>query len=1013
MMCPFFMMAQQGALSGIVSEKASGQPLPGANAIVKGTTNGATTDFDGKYTLSKLKNGDVIEFSYIGFKSLDIVYNGQKELNVGLEEDASSLEEIKIVAIGYGTVKKQDLTGSVDLLNAKDFNKGAVVTGSDLFQGKIAGVTVNSGGGSPGGIGQIRIRGGSSLDASNDPLVVLDGLPIGVGVLGSINPNDIESFSVLKDASATAIYGSRASNGVIIITTKKGGKKLQVEFNTQYGSGKFFDKIDVMNTSQFRDAFIKLSEARTFSTLNNYVVNGVPDDVAINNFLGIRFPERDRNGLPFFDESGNPIYLTNIPDWKNYMISTDWQEEIYRRTDFVENNLNIRGNLFNKIPTRLGIGNTYQEGLLKTDYLTRNTINLSINPKFFDDHLKLDINFNYVNQLRRNAPFVVGSALRMSPSLPVYSSNSPFDGGFFEYMNPNGDPNNVNDFDRRAVANPVAQLFQTNNYSKSNNIIANASLDYKFHFFPKLRWVTNVGYDGGDSSYSNSKNNRSRTSPLFNDVLIGDQAFGDGEGFNKLFDSYLVYTQDGEKIKYDATAGYSYQRFEGNSFNSGNVLNPNNPVALRRTNTPLVLVGFFGRANINFLDKYLLTLSYRRDGTSRFGPERRFGNFPAVSVAWKIKEDLMKNNTTFSELKMRVGWGKTGQQDIGVSNQHLPQYQTSVPNGSYPFGNDIISPLLPLGYNPFIQWEETNTYNLGMDFGLLNNKLTGNLEFYYKLSEKLLQNAPFADGTNFYNLAPQNIGSMTIKGFELNLNYNAIRTDNLNLNLNFNATSYNRNIDKMAVGQAGLTGAGIGFTNIQVNREGNVPSSFLLYQQAYDTNGTPIEGAFVDRNGDNVIGEDDRYIYKNPDPDFLFGFGANFSFYNFDFGFNMRASVGNHVFNMVQATNSSYAAMFENAVVVNLNNVVSQTNFQTINNTQPISDLFVENASFLRMDYANLGYTFKDWLNGKASLRIFTGMQNPFVITDYSGLDPEVIGGVDGAIYPRQRQFLFGANLKF
>lgn len=1012
-MFPFMLFAQQGTLTGIVTEQASGLPLPGVNAIVKGTTNGATTDFDGKYALSKLKNGDVIEFTYIGFKTFTATYSGQTELNIALEDDASSLDEIKIVAIGYGTVRKQDVTGAVDLLNAKDFNKGALVTGSDLFQGKIAGVTVNTGGGSPGAIGEIRIRGGSSLGASNDPLVVLDGFPVSVGVLSSLNPNDIESFSVLKDASATAIYGSRASNGVIMITTKKGGKKLQVEYNFQYGSGRPFNKIDVMNASQYRDAFIQLVNFGTFSSLNNFSSNGIPNEGAINNFLGVRLPNNDRFGRPFVGEYWKPDDPNYISDWKDYIQTTDWQEAIYRRADFVENNINIRGNLLNRIPVRLGLGNTFQEGLLLTDDLNRNTINLSVNPTFFDNHLKIDLNFNYVDERRRNAPGVHGAATRMAPTVPIYDPNSPFDGGFFEFMNPNLDPTDPNNFDRRAAANPVAQLLQTNNRSKRENIIANANVDYKFHFFPKLRWITNIGYDGGSSSYLNLKNNRSRTSPLFNDVLIGDRAFGDGTGFNKLLDSYFVFNQEGENLKFDFTAGYSYQRFEGNSFNSGNVLNPNNPEQFRRTNTPLVLIGFFGRSNITFKDKYLLTLTYRRDGTSRFGPERRFGHFPAFSAAWKVKEDLFPENKTINELKLRGGWGITGQQDIGRANLHLATYQFSVPNGSYPFGNELISPVFPLGYNPLIQWEETNTYNLGVDFGLFNNRLTGNLDAYYKLSEKLIQNAPFPDGTNFVNLFPQNIGSLSIRGLELNLNYNVLRTDNLNLSFNFNATTFRRRIESMATGQDLLTGASIGFTPIQVHSQGQVPNSFLLYQQAYDVNGVPIEGAFVDRNGDNAISENDRHIFKNPDPDLLLGFGANFSFYNFDLGFNMRASIGNHMFNMVQATNSSYAAMYENAALVNLNNVVTQTNFQTINNVQPISDLFVENASFLRMDYATLGYTFQNWLGGKATLRLFTGVQNPFVITNYSGLDPELVGGVDNVIYPRQRQFLFGANVKF
>jgi len=964
LMLPFGMLAQN-TLEGVVLDEASNEPLLGVNVFVAGTTNGITTDFDGKFTLNNIKKGDKIVFKYLGFEEQSITYENQKSITIKLQEAQNVLNDV--VVIGYGTVKKKDATGSVTSVTSENFNKGANVTVDNLLTGKVAGVTINTNGGSPGSVPTIRIRGGSSLLANNDPLVVLDGLPMDSRVLATLNPADVESFTILKDASATAIYGTRASNGVIIITTKKGGKELQVDYNVQYGTGNKMNKVDVLSADQFRQVVNNL-----------YPVGpGIPDS-AFNQ--GIR------------DKMGNA--------------STDWQEEIYRRTDYIDNNLSVRGNLLGLIPTRLTIGNTYQEGLRLTDYMNRNNVSLNLSPSFFNNHLKTSISLNYSNTQRRNAPGVEGSAIAMDPTQPVYDPNSPFD-GFFEFTN----GPSVNDFAPIAVANPVAQLLQTNNTSANRKLFGNFEIDYKFHFLPELRWVTNLGYDRDSGFSRNFSPATARTSPIRQNILIGNNSYSDGVSTNKLLDSYLVYNKTFNDLSFDITGGYSYQKFEGNGFTTRNQNNPDDEPQFF-VSDDIVYIGFFGRTNLTYKDKYILTLSYRRDGTSRFSDDNRWGNFPAASFAWKLKEEFFESSSTISDLKLRAGWGITGQQDIGAGLFYLPQYFLGDQNSQYAFDNNYFSVAQPGGFNPNLKWEETATYNAGLDFGIKNNRLNGSLDFFYKISNDLFQVAPFADGSNFTNEGPQNIGSMSVKGVELNLNYDVVRSEKFNWNINFNASKFERRIEEIAAGQPIFVGnIGIG-TESQIMQQGFTPNSFYVFKQLYNPNGSPIEGAFADLNGDGIVNNSDRYIYKNTDPDLVLGFSTSFDYKNFDLGFNLRASLGNRILNVVKSR-SSYYNQILNGELQNLPSSVLDYNFQTPGVGQILSDLFVENGSFLRMDYATFGYTFPKWLDGKASLRIFTGVQNPFIITKYSGLDPEFSGGNDQTIYPRQRQILFGANVKF
>jgi TonB-linked SusC/RagA family outer membrane protein len=973
LLLPFSVFAQS-TVEGVVVDSKSKQPIAGVNVVVQGTATGTSTDLDGKFKLGKIKDGDKLVFSFIGYKNETVSYSGQKSITVSLDEEANQLQEV-VVQVGYGSVKKKDATGSVAVLAAKDFNKGANVTTENLLNGRIAGVTVNTSG-APGSGSEIRIRGGASLNASNDPLIVIDGLPIenktntgSTSFLASLNPNTVESITVLKDASATAIYGSRASNGVILITTKKGGKKLSVDYNFQYGSGKLIKTIEVFDANQFRTVIADKYPSLT-STLGN--------------------------------------------------ANTDWQREIYRRTDFVDNNLSIKGNLFNAIPSRLTIGNTYQEGLRLTNKFNRNTVSLALSPSMFKEHLKFRINANYANEQNRFAPGVEGSALSFDPTQPVYDANSQF-GGFFEFRAITDSNPTVDDLTPNVARNPVAQLLQTNERGTSNRFFGNFELDYKFHFLPELRFVANLGFDQSKGERNKGIPKNSAVAFSNQNNIYGNDEFTKETFTNKLLDTYLNYNKTFGKLNVDATAGYSYQKFEKVKFETGNILNPNLASNFPETTVDpdVVLIGFFGRTNLSYSNKYLLTLAYRRDASSRFSKDvGRWGNFPAASFAWKVKEDFFKENKTISDLKLRLGWGITGQQDTGDEKfGYLERYNQGDGVSQYFIGN-VAYPVGVPSKRTAIKWEETTTYNVGLDYGLYNNRITGSVDAFYKLSEDLLFNAPTADGSNFTNTSFQNIGSFSTKGIEFNLNADVIKNEGngLNWNVNFNATAFKRKIEEVdpftRIELGGIDG-GTG-ANVQVHQSGFAPNSFYVYKQLYDLSGNPIEGAYADLNGDNVINSSDRYIYKNQDPDLLLGFASNVNYRNFDFSFNLRASIGNRVFNNVNSNRAVYSRMQPsgNLAAANIPVSVLDTNFVNTTNTLT-SDLYVENASFLRMDNVTLGYTFPKWLEGKASLRLFTGIQNAFVITKYSGLDPEITGGIDKTIYPRQRSILFGANVKF
>ncbi|OUS03602.1 SusC/RagA family TonB-linked outer membrane protein [Flavobacteriales bacterium 33_180_T64] len=947
----------QTKVSGTVTDEANALPLPGVNILIKGTTTGASTDFDGNYTLSLVNQGDIIVFSYLGYVTKEITYNGESPLNVSLAEDTNQLNEV--VVIGYGTTTKKDATGSIESVTSKDFTKGNIVTPENLLQGRVAGVTVTTSG-APGSGSEIKIRGGSSINASNNPLIVIDGLPItndnvggSRGILASINPNDIESFTVLKDASATAIYGSRASNGVIIIVTKKGKTKFSADYDVQFTFGDIDEQIDVLSADAYRNL------------VNSQPINGT---------------------------TLNTSLLGNA--------STDWQDEIFRETVSALHNVTLRGSLFDVLPARFSFGVTKQEGTLLTSQFDRRNLSVALNPSLFDNHLKVNVNANLSFEDNRFADSgQIGAALRYDPTQTVYDASSPF-GGFYQHRNGSTLSS--------GTTNPVASLLQTNNLGDSERFFGNVNFDYKFHFLPDLKFVLNLGYDE-TSGWSNNNS-------VFatNDNISANRSISYQIRKNQSLDGVFNYKKEFGDVKADITAGYSYQRFTNEGFFSGNQFDPLS-IGDTFADPDIVLIGFLSRANFTFLDKYLLTATYRRDGTSRFSEDNRWGDFYAGALAWRISdEDFLKDSQTISNLKLRVGYGVTGQQEIGERDLFLSRYRAGNSNSQYQFGNGVVQSLIPSEINPDLKWEETKTIELGIDYGLFEDRITGSLNVFQKDSEDLLFNAPVPDGSNFSNSVVQNIGNLRIQGVEFTANVDVIKKEDLNLSFNFNATFLDREITELAFGQDVTTGGIAGGTGnfIQLFREGEAPNSFYVFKQLRDAQGNYIEGAYADLNGDNIINDEDRYLKADPDADVILGFQTNFEYKNFDFAFNLRANIGNYVYNNVNSSRAQYELLQDNAVLGNIPSSVLQTNFQRTSDVI-ISDVYVENASFLKMDNVTLGYTFRNLSKVVKSVRVWGGIQNVFTITEYSGLDPEVFNGIDNTIYPRPRNILIGANIKF
>ena len=972
----FFSFSQEILVSGTITEKESNTPLPGVSVVVNGTAIGSSSDFDGKYTIKASLN-DVLVFSYLGYQTKEVEVTSS-QLNIILEESSQNLDEI--IIIGYGSTTLKDATGSVTAITSKDFNKGNITTAENLLNGKVAGLTINTGG-EPGAGSTIRIRGGASLGASNDPLIVINGLPIDNNTIGgsrsilsSINPNEIESFSVLKDASATAIYGSRASNGVIIITTKKGKRKLSANLDMNFGVNTLSNKVDVFTADELRN-IVSQFDAR---------------------------PDR-ANAAPLLPLLGNA--------------NTDWQDEIYKNSATSIINASASGMLLDKIPVRVSIGRTLQEGLLLTSEFERNNASFNLNPTFLEDRLKVSINGNSSFEKNRFASGQAANALTFDPTQPVFDENSPFGGYFQYYTNNNDGVINENDLTSLAPFNPVAELIQRKSVSNVQRFYGNIKIDYNFKFLPELSAVLNIGFDKQNADGTVRISDKNPLSQNDGSIVGSSSEYSNAQN-NTLLDGYLSYKKDWNKVTLDGTAGYSYQKFTNKRYVSGELLDDGpDSEPINSIDPNLVLIGFFGRANLSINDKYLLTFSYRRDGTSRFSKKNRWGNFPSAAIAWKINEDFFPNSKTISTLKLRLGWGVTGQQDIGRTNLdlYLSRYIRGLPSSQYLFGNTAIPVGIPQFRNENLKWEETTTYNSGFDFGLFNDKISGSLEGFYKESKDLLADTAISDGSNFSNSGFQNIGNFTTKGIEFSIAGDIIHNDNLNIDFNFNTTFIKTEIKELALNQDQLVGGIAGGTGgtAQLHREGFTPYSFFVYKQVYDNNGEPLEGAYADLNGDNLITDEDKYIHHNGTPAVTLGFASTINYKNVDLTFNLRASLDNYVYNNVNSARAQYDLLANSALVANLPTSVLQSNFNTTEDVI-LSDYYIENASFLRMDNISLGYTFKEIFNYKSSIRLSGNIQNVFIISNYSGLDPEVFNnGIDNTITPRPRTFTIGANINF
>ena len=983
--------AQQIAVKGHVKD-TTGEPVIGANVLVKGTTNGTITDFDGNFMLNVPKDA-ILSVSFVGYKSAEV--KAASTVMVTLEDDSQVLDAV--VVIGYGSVKKNDMTGSVTAIKPDKLNKGLITNAQDMMTGKIAGVSVISKGGAPGEGATIRIRGGSSLTAENDPLIVIDGLAMdNKGVKGlanplsMVNPNDIESFTVLKDASATAIYGSRASNGVIIITTKKGqaGARPTISYDGNVSVSTVKSTVDVMDGDQFR-SFIKDiwgEDSEAYSKLGN--------------------------------------------------ANTDWQKEIFRPAVSTDHNLTISGGLKN-MPYRVSFGYTNQNGIVKTSKFERYTASVSLAPSFFEDHLKVNANLKGMIAKNRYADGgAVGSAVSFDPTQSV-RSDDPYHQYYFDgYFQWNTDASSLNDdtwkrtFNGNAPGNPVALLEEKDDRAISKSLIGNLELDYKFHFLPDLHAHVNGGMDLSTGKQYTDVSPYSSTNNYY-----GSYGWEQKDKYNLSLNAYLQYSKDfTDKHRFDVMAGYEWQHFHDTSDQEYWGLYPlsNNVVENRgqRYNntssgsaTESYLVSFFGRVNYTLLDRYLFTATVRQDGSSRFHKNNRWGLFPSFALGWKLKEEaFLKDVDVLSDLKLRLGYGITGQQNINSGDYpYLAVYETNKDGAYYPILGEGIT-YRPNAYNPDLKWEKTTTYNVGLDFGFLNNRINGAVDYYYRKTTDLLNSVFVSAGTNFKNKVLSNVGSLENSGIEFSINAKPVVTTDWTWDLGFNIT-YNKNeITKLTTGDsenyyvaAGDNIGGGRDMKAMAHAVGHPASSFYVYQQVYDENGKPIENEFVDRNGDGTINGDDRYFYKKPTADVLMGLTSRLSYKSWDFSFSLRASLNNYVYNSVEAGGSDCnpTSVYSFGALNNRPLMGVANNIQSKNDNTLLSDYFVQNASFMKCDNITLGYSFKKLFGAPIGGRVYAAVQNVFTITKYKGLDPEVEKGLDNNIYPRPLTTLIGLSLNF
>ena len=990
--------AQSITVKGNVKDE-TGEPVLGATVRVVGQKNGAVTDLDGNFSIAADAKSE-LEISYVGYETVKI--QAQPNLLVQLKNESQTLNDV--VVIGYGIAKKNDLTGSVTAIKPDEKNRPLVSSAQEMMQGKIAGVNVTTSNGGPGGGATIRVRGGSSLNANNDPLIVIDGMAMdNQGVKGApnalamVNPNDIESFTVLKDASATAIYGSRGSNGVIIITTKKGRGNAapKVSYSGNVSMSMLAKKFDVLNAGEYRDF------------INNYY--GADSDAA--KLLG------DAN--------------------------TDWQDEIYRTAISTDHNVTVTGGV-KGMPFRASLGYTDQNGILKTSNYQRYTASLNLSPSFFEDHLKVNANGKFMYAKTRYANNdAVGEALRMDPTQPVRSDDPRFVNynGYTAWTQVTDDksplpkdtyPTFAN---TNAAKNPVALLNEKNDRANSYDFLGNVEVDYKVHGFEDLRLHANAS---GDWANGKQKTDMADWGP--SNFYWGNSGFVKENKYNLALSTYAQYYKDFSKTQhFDIMGGYEWThvKYWGNNFyrdtrtemgKSADQIaaltdKDYNSYKKEEWKQEYYIVSFFGRMNYIAFDRYMLTATIRRDGSSRF--KEHWATFPAFAFGWKVNEEkFLKNVNWLDELKLRLGYGKTGQQDINNNYAYFASYNENInsTNGRYPLVGVNPSGVMsrPDAYNQDLKWETTTTYNAGLDFSVLRDRIRGSVDYYYRKTPDLINAASVSAGSNFRNQVKSNIGSLENKGIEASLTVRPVQTKDWQVEVTGNFT-YNKNEITELTGEAAMikTGginAGVG-NQCQVHTVGKPASSFYVYQQVYGADGLPLEGVFVDRNNDGNISEEDRYCYKSPAAPYLAGLSARIQYKNWDLGFNLRGSFGNYVFNDRQAGYANVEKRYDSsfAYIQNTTPTAVKNNWKTY--SWVLSDYFVEDASFVKLDNITLGYSFQNLFKGGSynglNGRVYLTATNVATITNYSGQDPEVFGGIDNSIYPRPFSMTLGVNINF
>lgn len=1015
LLCAIGANAQSITVRGTVVDP-SGEPLIGASILAEGTSVGTATDIGGNYAINVNPDATLV-FSYVGYDPQSVAVKGRTTIDVTMKENSVMLNEV--VAIGYGVVKKSDATGSVAVVKPDEIEAGLATSVQDMLVGQTPGVVVTTAGGPEGGA-SIRVRGGSSLNASNDPLIVLDGVPLdngGVQGMGNplamISPENIESMTILKDASATAIYGARASNGVIIVTTKRGKSgKPQINFSANMYINHAHKRWDVLSADEFRNLIVE------------------------------RFGENS--------DAANALGDT----------STDWQDEVLRTTVSSDYSLSIGGTA-GVLPYHANISYTNSNGIIKTSKMDRLTLGFNLSPKFFQDHLSVNANVKgfYVRNQFGDAG-ALSSAISYDPTHPV-RSDLPIVGGtsgqkymfngFYEVANVNSE--GVVQLNDNASLNPVGMLENKDNYANVYRSNGNLQLDYSMHFLPELHANLNLGYDVSKTNETNA------TAANSAEAWKNHEHYGGGYKTdtyqfksNTMLEFYLNYKKefDAASQMVDVVGGYTWQR----TYNEGHYSGANGNAGVRTSpglNYPtlvdgkyymdqndatvdlvgklfqadgissdgnyhwkdhLQLLSFYGRVNYGLLDRYLLTFTVRGDATSRFSKNNRWGVFPAAALAWKLNNEAFLESASgwLSDLKLRLSWGQTGQQEVGNSINYMPMYAIASPSVSYPNGlGGWYLPVYARGYNPDLTWETTTTYNAALDFGFLNNRITGNIEYYHRKTTDLLAFVAVPAGSSTTNMLNRNIGSLENYGVEFNIQARPIVTKDFTWTLNYNVGWNHNEITELtgnSVFKVGGISGGNGNT-VQIHAVGHPANSFYLFQQVYDENGAPLEGVYVDQNGDGQIDEADKIINKSPDPKVTMTFGSQFRWKSWDLGFNIRASIGNYVYNNVLSTKAVYNDLF----AYGLNNLVKNDHY--FEQPRYMSDYYLRNASFVRCDNITLGYTWDNLINDHLRLRLFGAVQNPFVITKYKGVDPEVFGGIDNSVYPRATVYSLGLVATF